>query len=302
LTTPLSVFADLSEVVYQLPGTSAWEITDGIVSFLANQHERTEAVRRQRDWVQRNSWAVQAKRISNIIHGCFEEAQGVELRAPTRVASASRSVPEGELRQEIRSGSPKGELAAISKIFERRVATWAVGGPENPETSISDMASGENGVRPGGGGAGFLPRLGLVSPRVRRKSAETSLLSRADRARDSGDWQTAAQCYRKALDQGPGNPAIWVQYGHALKESGDLNGAESAYRTSLNLDADIADTYLQLGHALKLQGKRIEARAAYFRALVLDPALDHAAFELKALGWTKARIEFALRRERSQPK
>jgi cytochrome c-type biogenesis protein CcmH/NrfG len=108
---------------------------------------------------------------------------------------------------------------------------------------------------------------------------------------------TAARYYRKALDQNPDNPPIWVQYGHALKESGSLSEAEDAYRKSLELDGDVADTHLQLGHALKIQGRKIEASVAYLRALALDPGLDHASAELKALGWTRGRIQLALRRK-----
>ena len=136
-------------------------------------------------------------------------------------------------------------------------------------------------------GPGFIPGSG------------SWFISRADRARDSRDWVSAARYYRKALDQKPDNPPIWVQYGHALKESGDLGEAENAYRKSLELDADVADTHLQLGHALKIQGRKIEASAAYLRALALDPALDHASFELRNLGWTTGRIRLALRAERS---
>ena len=122
-------------------------------------------------------------------------------------------------------------------------------------------------------------------------------IARADRARDVRDWPTAARYYRKALDQNPNNPSIWVQYGHALKESGNLPEAENAYRKSLELDGAVADTHLQLGHALKIRGRKIEASAAYLHALALDPALEDAAAELKALGWTRGRIRLALRRE-----
>jgi tetratricopeptide (TPR) repeat protein len=123
-------------------------------------------------------------------------------------------------------------------------------------------------------------------------------ISRADRARDSRDWVSAAEYYRKALDQNPVNPPIWVQYGHALKESGSVLEAENAYRKSIEFDPDVADTHLQLGHALKIQGRKIEASAAYLRALALDPALDHASLELRTLGWASGRIRLALRGER----
>jgi tetratricopeptide (TPR) repeat protein len=138
---------------------------------------------------------------------------------------------------------------------------------------------------------------GVKLPRVDRQ--HDAKLSRADRARDSRDWVSAVRYYREALDLQPDNPPVWVQYGHALKESGSIPEAEKAYRTALELDADVADTHLQLGHALKIQGRKIEAGIAYLRAFALDPALDHASFELKSLGWTSGRIQLTLRRERS---
>jgi tetratricopeptide (TPR) repeat protein len=111
---------------------------------------------------------------------------------------------------------------------------------------------------------------------------------------------SAARYYRKALDQEPANSPIWVQYGHALKESGNAFEAENAYRKSLELEPNVADTHLQLGHALKIQDRRIEAGAAYVRALALDPGLDDASFELEGLGWSRGRIQLALRRERGR--
>jgi tetratricopeptide (TPR) repeat protein len=146
----------------------------------------------------------------------------------------------------------------------------------------------------------LLRRFGSPSPNSEDRHAEKKLISRADRARDARDWVPAAQYYREALDHKPDNPAIWVQYGHALKESGKVAEAEKAYRKSLDLDAGIADTHLQLGHALKIQSRRIEAGTAYLRALALDPTLDHASFELRALGWTRGRIQLALRREQGR--
>ena len=70
----------------------------------------------------------------------------------------------------------------------------------------------------------------------RRFRRRTSTLSLADSARESGDWSRAADLYRKVLERNPGNPPIWVQYGHALKESGRQAAAEMAYRTALNYE------------------------------------------------------------------
>ena len=115
-------------------------------------------------------------------------------------------------------------------------------------------------------------------------------IARGDHARDAGRWDLAARHYRRALDRMPKAPAIWVQYGHALKELGELEAAEAAYRRSIALDPGAADTWLQLGHALKLRGRLEEAVAAYARSLALDPASPYPKSELAALGGTSERI------------
>jgi len=293
LTTPLPVFSDLSEIVFQLPGTEAKEIAEGILSLLDDENRKTEILRRQRDWVRANSWAAQATRLSNIILSCFEETHGVELRVPREVRS--KLVPPPKDDEPAQSGSSllrDEDLAAVPKFLARRAVSWRDGAPAgrssannaNPPPSPTTLAGSLlQSIRDA---PGFIPGSG------------SWYLSRADRARDSRDWVSAAEYYRKALDQNPVNPPIWVQYGHALKESGSVLEAENAYRKSIEFDPDVADTHLQLGHALKIQGRKIEASAAYLRALALDPALDHASLELRTLGWTSGRIRLALRGER----
>jgi glycosyltransferase involved in cell wall biosynthesis len=294
LTTPLPIFSDLSEIVYQLPGTEAREIAEGVLSLLEDEERKTELLRRQRDWVQANGWPTQAARVSNIIQGCFEETSGVELRVPRQLRSELVPSPKDkELAQGSFSLLRDEDIAAAQKFIERRAVRWRDGAPaaRSPAANVTPprptttlAGSILQSIRDG---PGFIPGSG------------SWFISRADRARDSRDWVSAVEYYRKALDHKPDNPPIWVQYGHALKESRNLGEAEDAYRKSLELDADVADTHLQLGHVLKIQGRKIEARAAYLRALALDPELDHASFELKGLGWTKGRIELALIRERS---
>jgi tetratricopeptide (TPR) repeat protein len=119
----------------------------------------------------------------------------------------------------------------------------------------------------------------------RKRKRETAPLMLANRARDVGDWALAARHYREVLTTNPGNTAIWVQYGHALKESGNLADAEKAYRRSIEIDDRIADTHLQLGHVLKMQGRRYDAAASYFRALALERTLSLPASELLSLCW-----------------
>ncbi|MBV8494711.1 MAG: tetratricopeptide repeat protein [Alphaproteobacteria bacterium] len=116
-----------------------------------------------------------------------------------------------------------------------------------------------------------------------RRRRQPSLITRADRAREAGQWQLAADFYRQALDRNPANAPIWIQYGHALKECGSREAAEAAYHTAIRYRPHDAEAYLQLGHVLKLQGKMSEAQAAYRRALTLDGSLADATRELGEL-------------------
>ena len=125
-------------------------------------------------------------------------------------------------------------------------------------------------------------------PLFRREDREPSIITRADRAREAGQWALAAGFYRVALDRRPRNPPIWIQYGHALKESGKRAEAEAAYRHAIAYDPENPDAYLQLGHVLKLQGKIVEARFAYQRAFALDASLLDAARELSELAGENA--------------
>src|SRR6266700_5478522 len=134
-------------------------------------------------------------------------------------------------------------------------------------------------------------------PFARAKIGLRSGIARADQARDAGQWALAARHYRQALSEEPELPAIWVQYGHMLKEMGDVAAAEAAYRESLRRDPDNADTHLQLGYALTLQGRVEAAETAYLSAMALDRRLDVAIAALESLGWTRTRIDAALRRE-----
>jgi tetratricopeptide (TPR) repeat protein len=261
---------------------------------LDDKGRQTEVMQRQRDWVRANSWAAQAARISNIIQGCFEETRGVELCVPRGLGSGLTSPVEGEAQAHGNSDLLDEDLGAAQRFLARRAPSWRdssnarLSSAENAYSSPSSTTWAGSLLQSTRNGLAFIP--GTVS----------WFISRADRARDSRNWVSAAQNYQKALNQKPDNSPIWVQYGHALKESGNLSEAENAYRKSLNIDPELADTHLQLGHLLKIQGRQIEASAAYLRALVLDPALDHATLELKGLGWTSGRIQLALRHERGE--
>jgi hypothetical protein len=116
-------------------------------------------------------------------------------------------------------------------------------------------------------------------------------LALANHARSARNWQLAASGYRDVLQVLPNAPAIWLQYGHALKESGHLAEAVEAYRRALSLSPSDTEPCLHLAHALKLQTRLDEAAAVFLRLVLLDPGQKHARDELAALGWTKEQIE-----------
>ena len=134
----------------------------------------------------------------------------------------------------------------------------------------------------------------LAARRFRRDYAPRLALGRSgcglrsgfvqgDLALRSGQWRLAADYYWRGLSEEPRAPAMWVQYGHALKLCGELDKAEQAYRESLRLDRDNADTHLQLAKLLALQGRAAEAAGAYRCALSLDAELGEAVAGLRAL-------------------
>jgi tetratricopeptide (TPR) repeat protein len=133
----------------------------------------------------------------------------------------------------------------------------------------------------------------LMARRLRRsglsrsRSGLRSGFAKADEARYAGQWRLAADHYRRALDEEPRAPAIWVQYGHVLKLCGEPAAAEQAYRESLRYDPDNADTHVQLGHVLALQDRSAEAADSYRHAVALDPALAEAVAGLPAVGATE---------------
>jgi glycosyltransferase involved in cell wall biosynthesis len=98
-TTPLPIFANLAEVVYQLAGTGAVDIADGIATLLRQPEMASLLLQRQRDWIVANSWSAQAARIGNIIRGCFEDRHGAALYPPPPIWPRLSDPEHGETRE-----------------------------------------------------------------------------------------------------------------------------------------------------------------------------------------------------------
>jgi glycosyltransferase involved in cell wall biosynthesis len=112
-----------------------------------------------------------------------------------------------------------------------------------------------------------------------RSAASTA----GDRARDRGDWQEAAARYRRHLLLAPGDGAIWVQLGHALKEIGKIHDAISAYQEAAAISPDDADVRLHLGYCYKVVGDLASATPHLQRSVAID-GNPHALAELERIG------------------
>jgi hypothetical protein len=70
---------------------------------------------------------------------------------------------------------------------------------------------------------------------ISRINRKHSPKTRANRARDAGEWELAARFYVDELNRNVYDPAVWDQLGHALKEAGKTSAAEIAYRQAAAL-------------------------------------------------------------------
>ena len=179
------------------------------------------------------------------------------------------------LRVEDLSDATRRAILAKNPIHDALWRDWREAGFNTADTAPPPWRAG---------GAGGLGLRDLVRA-VMADQFIPPIWRRIGRASSARDWPRAARLYRKALRQAPDAPAVWVQYGHALKETGDVAGAEIAYRRAVALAPDVAEWHLFLGEALLRQGRTEEARAALLRCEQLDPvALQQKQLELAARG------------------
>ena len=125
-----------------------------------------------------------------------------------------------------------------------------------------------------------------LSRKGRAGQKPATALQMGDAARDSGNWNKAAEHYQQHLQKKPSDFGIWVQLGHALKEAGRFKEAASAYEKAHALKPDDADLHLNRGHLAKLMGDLDEAEIFYRKSDKLDPTIG-AATELVALDRSK---------------
>lgn len=139
------------------------------------------------------------------------------------------------------------------------------------------------------GGELILTKLASLAAPLRGE--DRNFRKAGDEARDRKDWAAAAEFYHLHLKAEPGDAAIWVQLGHALKEQRLLAEAIRAYSQAVSLLPEDADAQLQYGRALGLHGRRAEAIEAFSKAIQISASVE-AQMELMAIGEGDLASEF----------
>jgi tetratricopeptide (TPR) repeat protein len=99
------------------------------------------------------------------------------------------------------------------------------------------------------------------------------LAALAARAKRLGDYDTAAQIYRRALVDFPGRASAETNLGNVLFLQGDLEGAKTLYESAISHDPGVAAAYFDLGQAFNRLVLLERSQEAQHKALELDRGL-----------------------------
>jgi protein O-GlcNAc transferase len=111
-------------------------------------------------------------------------------------------------------------------------------------------------------------------------------------AYQTGDYASAVEQIRRAIDSAPGEGRFHSGLGLALLRLGRTDEAEGSLRQALALDDD-AESRNNLGNCLKDQGRIDEAIAEYRQALAQNPQYASAHYNLGDALWLKGELDQA---------
>lgn len=98
--------------------------------------------------------------------------------------------------------------------------------------------------------------------------------------RTAGDFATARDEFKKAVDANPELPLAHSLYGQALLSTGDRDGARAAFEAELGSNPADFDAHLYLGVILKEDQRLDEAERHFARALQLRPGDPGVRYQL----------------------
>ena len=108
--------------------------------------------------------------------------------------------------------------------------------------------------------------------------------TRAEAARQAGDWVAAAGHLAAVMAARPESAGLRVQYAHALKEAGMIAAAERSYRIAADLAPASTDALVHLADMLARADRPADARIAYADILRRDPDHHRATRMLAEMG------------------
>jgi len=90
--------------------------------------------------------------------------------------------------------------------------------------------------------------------------------------REAGDYNLAAEWYRRAIDADPGDATYYIFLGALLAKRGHFQEAEEAHRIAIKCaEGCIDEAYLNLGFVLRALERFVEAAECFREAIRLDP-------------------------------
>jgi tetratricopeptide (TPR) repeat protein len=96
------------------------------------------------------------------------------------------------------------------------------------------------------------------------------------------NWEQAAECFSKARDADPRNPAVWNNFGLLAHQQKEYKNAVEFFRKANAVDKK--PTYLvNEGNSLAMLGKYAEAQSSYQEALDMDPTAENALLSMAKL-------------------
>ena len=133
------------------------------------------------------------------------------------------------------------------------------------------------------------PRMADLRNLLNSSAAEEA---RGLRAAEGGDFQTAAQHFRKGVEMAPGSVSLRYNLARALSLTGDLAGARAAFEETIRRAPQDVAARTGLGELLGRTGQYEDALAQYREAMAIDSRNADARF-----GYAGALVGLERRRE-----
>jgi len=114
LTTPLSIFEDVAEVVRFLPGRSPIDIANGIIHLLEDKEGQEHLAERQAKWLAEHSWSRIGERLSNMIVGIFEDRHEVSVNAFAAAAQPENVPAREDIMQQLMTEYQTAEFVRMA--------------------------------------------------------------------------------------------------------------------------------------------------------------------------------------------